>query len=222
MPASSPMLTPARGEGRIPYLRWWVVALLFISSVLNYIDRQTLSMLASTIQRDLGISDISYAGVVQAFLLAYTITFLFAGRLTDYLGTRLSLTVFVVWWSAANVLTAFATSVSTLGLYRALLGIGEPGNWTAAPKAASEWFDDKERGLAIGIYTTGATVGATLAPPLIAYLAVATPYGWRAAFVITGLLGFLFAAAWYRFYRLPHEHPRITPEELAVVPSTLR
>lgn len=205
----------------IPNLRWWIVALLFCSSVLNYIDRQTLSILATTIQRDLGISDIGYAQVVQAFLLAYTVTFLFAGRLTDYLGTRASLTLFVVWWSAANVLTAFAASAFSLGFFRLLLGIGEPGNWTAAPKAVSEWFTDKERGLAIGIYTTGATVGATLAPPLIAYLAVATPYGWRAAFVITGLLGFLFAAVWYRLYRLPHEHPLITDAELAVVPPAL-
>jgi ACS family hexuronate transporter-like MFS transporter len=133
------------------------------------------------------MSDIDYATIVQAFLLAYTVTFIFAGRFTDWLGTRLSLAAFIAWWSVANMLTALSRSSFSLGAFRFLLGVGEPGNYTAAPKAVSEWFPPKERGLAVGIYRAGATVGATIAPPVIALFA--TSYGWRATFVFTGLLG---------------------------------
>jgi ACS family hexuronate transporter-like MFS transporter len=202
-------------ERKIPNLRWLIIAMLFISTVINYIDRQTLSILARTIQDDLAMSDISYARVVQAFLLAYTVTFIFAGRFTDWLGTRVSLAVFITWWSVANMLTAFSRSAFSLGAFRFLLGVGEPGNYTAAPKAVSEWFPARERGLAVGIYTTGATVGATVAPPLIALLA--TSYGWRATFVFTGLLGLMWVVPWLWLYRPPHQHPRITDQELALV-----
>jgi ACS family hexuronate transporter-like MFS transporter len=202
-------------ERRIPNLRWLIIGMLFISTVINYIDRQTLSILARTIQDDLGMSDISYARIVQAFLLAYTVTFIFAGRITDWLGTRVSLAVFITWWSIANMLTALSRSAFSLGAFRFLLGVGEPGNYTAAPKAVSEWFPPRERGLAVGIYTTGATVGATVAPPIIALLA--TSYGWRATFVFTGTLGLLWVVPWLWLYRPPRQHPRITDQELAQV-----
>ena len=200
---------------KIPNLRWWIVGLLFLSSVINYIDRQTLSILARAIQNDLGMSDLDYAGVVQLFLIAYTVTYLFAGRITDWLGTRVSLAAFIIWWSVANMLTGLSRSAFSLGAFRFLLGIGEPGNYTASPKAVSEWFPPKERGLAIGIYTTGATIGATIAPPLIAFLA--TTYGWRAAFVTTGALGLLWVIPWLWLYHPPRQHPRITEAELATV-----
>jgi MFS transporter, ACS family, hexuronate transporter len=202
---------------KIPYLRWWITGFLFLSTVINYIDRQTLSVLARTIQNDLGMSDLDYARVVQAFLLSYTITYVFAGRITDWLGTRVSLAVFITWWSAANMLTALARSTFSLGFFRALLGIGEPGNYTAAPKAVSEWFPPKERGLVVGIYTAGATLGATIAPPLIAYLGAY--YGWRSTFIFTGAIGLVWVIPWLWLYRLPGEHPRITPEELRLVES---
>lgn len=202
-------------KSKIPNLRWWIVGLLFLSSVINYIDRQTLSILARTIQDDLRMTDVDYAAVVQLFLLAYTVTYLFAGRITDWLGTRVSLAAFIIWWSAANMLTGLARSTFSLGAFRFLLGIGEPGNYTASPKAVAEWFPPKERGLAIGIYTTGATIGATVAPPLIAWLA--TTYGWRGAFVFTGALGLLWVIPWLWLYRTPREHPRVTDAELALV-----
>jgi MFS transporter, ACS family, aldohexuronate transporter len=205
---------------KIPQLRWWITGLLFLSTVINYVDRQTLSVLARTIQNDLGMSDLAYARVVQAFLLSYTITYVFAGRITDWLGTRISLAVFITWWSAANMMTALARSTFSLGFFRALLGMGEPGNYTAAPKAVSEWFPPKERGLVIGIYTAGATLGATIAPPLIAYLGV--HYGWRSTFVFTGAIGLVWVIPWLWLYRLPREHPRITAEELHLIESSSR
>jgi ACS family hexuronate transporter-like MFS transporter len=206
----------ARARGRIAHLRWWILGLLFLSTVINYVDRQTLSVLARTIQDDLHLSDTGYARVVQAFLLAYTLSYLVSGRITDWLGTRVSMAAFIVWWSLANIGTAFATSLFTLGVWRLLLGIGEPGNWTVGPKALSEWFPARERGLAYGIFTMGATIGATLAPPLIAWLAVS--YGWRGAFVVTGVLGLLWVVPWLWLYRPPHDHPRLTEAERVLVP----
>jgi ACS family hexuronate transporter-like MFS transporter len=203
---------------KIPHLRWWITALLFFSTVINYMDRQNLSILARTIQDDLGISDLGYSYVVQAFLLAYTIAYLFAGRLTDALGTRVSMAMFVIWWSVADMLTSLSRSVVSLGFFRFLLGVGEPGNYTAAPKAVSEWFPARERGLVVGIYTAGATLGATIAPPLIAYLA--SHFHWRTVFLFTGSLGLLWVIPWLWLYRKPEEHPRITDEERQLIQET--
>lgn len=179
-------------------LRWAILALLFGSTVLNYVDRQTLSILAPMVQRDLGMTDIDYAHVVQAFLIAYTIAYLGAGWVTDKLGTRVSLALFVGWWSIANMATGLVRSTASLGAARAMLGLGEAGNYTAGPKAVSEHFPPHERGFAFGMYTAGAMVGATISPPLIGFLAIA--YGWRAAFVVTGALGFVWLIAWLWIY----------------------
>jgi MFS transporter, ACS family, hexuronate transporter len=174
--------------------RWAVLAMLFLSTVLNYLDRQALSILATTIQKDLGIDNIGYAFVVQMFLISYTISYVVAGRLTDILGTRVSLALFVGWWSVSNMLTGLTHNIAQLGAARFLLGLGEAGNYTAAPRIVAERFEPEKRGLAIGIYTAGAMVGATLAPPLIAWLALS--HGWRATFVITGALGLVWLVAW--------------------------
>jgi ACS family hexuronate transporter-like MFS transporter len=208
---------PVARQRPIANLRWWIIGLLFLSTVINYVDRQTLSVLARTIQDDLGLSNLQYAYIVQAFLFAYTLSYLVSGRITDWLGTRVSMTAFIVWWSLANITTAFASSALTLGISRFLLGVGEPGNYTAGPKAISEWFTPRERGLAYGIYTMGATIGATIAPPLIAWLAVS--YGWRAAFVITGTLGLLWVLPWLWLYQSPYEHPRLGDAERPFVPA---
>jgi ACS family hexuronate transporter-like MFS transporter len=211
-----PPETGERGAAqRRSHFRWVIAALLFFSTVINYLDRQNLSILARTIQDDLRITDIEYSYVVQAFLLAYTLTYIFAGRFTDRLGTRLSMTCFVVWWAVADMLTSLSRGLMSLGLFRFLLGIGEPGNYTAALKAVSEWFPPRERGLVIGIYTAGATLGATIAPPLIAYLAA--NFHWRAVFLVTGSLGLLWVIPWLLIYRKPEEHPRVSPEELAYI-----
>ncbi len=211
-----PVAAPPESRPRkIPHLRWWITALLFFSTVINYMDRQNLSILARTIQDDLKISDLQYSYVVQAFLLAYTISYLFAGRLTDYLGTRAAMAGFVIWWSIADMLTSLSSSLLSLGFFRFLLGVGEPGNYTAAPKAVSEWFPAKERGLVIGIYTAGATLGATIAPPVIAYLAA--HFHWRSVFLFTGSLGLIWVIPWLWLYRRPEVHPRLTDEERDII-----
>ncbi|WP_200939217.1 MULTISPECIES: MFS transporter [unclassified Caulobacter] len=165
-----------------------------MSTVLNYLDRQALSILATTIQKDLGIDNIGYAFIVQMFLISYTISYVVAGRLTDILGTRISLALFVGWWSVSNMLTGLTHNIAQLGAARFLLGLGEAGNYTAAPRIVAERFEPEKRGLAIGIYTAGAMVGATIAPPLIAWLALS--HGWRATFVITGALGLVWLIVW--------------------------
>ena len=216
---------------KIPFLRWWIAVLLFGAAVLNYVDRQVLSTLAPTIQRDLGMDDRDYANIVNLFLVAYTLAYLVAGRLTDRLGTRASMAIFVSWWSLANALTAAASGLRSLGAFRFGLGLGEAGVWPAASKAVSEWFPARERALAIGFYTMGATVGATLAPYLIIPLA-AFPYathfpalaawlepgmGWRMAFIITGALGLLWLVPWLWLYRTPQQSRLISPEELKLI-----
>lgn len=180
--------------------KWVLLALLFFSTVINYLDRQALSILATTIQADLGMSDLEYARVVQVFLFAYAAAYVMAGRVTDWLGARVALLLFVGWWSLANIATGFVRSAFELGAARFALGLGEPGNYTVGTKVVSEQFPAPQRGLALGLYTAGAMIGATLAPPLIG--GIALTYGWRSAFWITGVAGLLWMIAWYLVY--PH------------------
>lgn len=179
--------------------RWVILALLFAASVINFIDRQSLSILARTIQDALGISDLGYSTVVQLFLFAYMLSFLGVGWVTDRLGIRLSMTLFIAWWSLSNMLTGFASSLRSLGFARFCLGAGESGLYTVAPKVVSEGFPPAQRGFAVGIYTAGATIGATLAPPLLAWLAGGV--GWRGAFFVTGALGLIWIVPWLMLYR---------------------
>lgn len=217
-------------SGKISHLRWWIAALLTGAAVLNYVDRQTLSALAPTIQADLGMDDRAYADVVNLFLIAYTVAYLVSGRIADKIGTRAGMVLFVAWWSVANMLTAAAQGVRSLGAFRFTLGLGEAGVWPAASKAVSEWFPAKERALAIGVYTMGATLGATLAPYVVIPLATATyaglcpameglgpGAGWRMAFVLTGLAGLVWLYPWVRLYRLPQASRRITADELKLI-----
>lgn len=189
--------------------------MIFFASVLNYIDRQTLSILAPTIQKDLALTNEDYATVLNLFLVAYTIAYLVSGRIVDRFGVRAGLALFVGWWSISNILTGFAKSVGSLGAFRFLLGLGEAGNWTAAPKAVSEWFPARERGLAIGLYTLGGTIGATIAPILI--IGLASWHSWQAAFVVTGFAGLLWLIPWLWLYRRVDEHPRVTEAERQLI-----
>jgi ACS family hexuronate transporter-like MFS transporter len=216
---------------KIKALRWWIVALLFGAAVLNYVDRQTLSALAPTIQGDLKMDDRDYANVVNLFLVAYTIAYLISGRIADKLGTRTSMALFVVWWSVANMLTAASQGMRSLSGFRFLLGLGEAGVWPAASKVVSEWFPAKERALAIGVYTMGATIGATVAPYLVIPLATHEYHetmpaianwlghgtGWRIAFIVTGLAGLVWLIPWLWFYRQPRESKLITSAELKLI-----
>jgi len=202
-------------EARPSRLRWAILTLLFLATVLNYVDRQTLSILASLVQHDLGIDTIGYAHIVQCFLIAYTLSYLVTGWVTDKLGAKLTLALCLGWWSLANMMTGFVRSAGQLGFARTMLGIGEPGVYTAGPKAVAEHFAPEQRGFAFGAYTAGAMVGATLAPPLIGGLALT--YGWRSAFVVTGAMGFVWVAAWLLIYRSPpgSEGPARTREPIA-------
>jgi MFS transporter, ACS family, hexuronate transporter len=196
-------------------LRWHVTALLFAATVINYVDRQTLSVVAPFLTKDLGLSDVQYAAVLQAFLLAYTLMYLVSGALIDRWGTRVALAVSMVWWSLANALHAAARGPWSLGIYRLLLGIGESGNFLAAEKAISEWFPPRERGIANGLVNAAAATGAVLSPPLIVF--IYSQLGWRPTFVVTGAFGFVWLVFWWRWYHIPSRHPRITPEELEII-----
>lgn len=200
---------------KIPSFRWWIAGLLFLISILNYIDRQALAILAPTIQEDLKLSDQQYATVVSTFLVAYTVAYLLSGRLVDKLGARMSMAIFITWWSISNALTGLARGVASLGAFRFLLGLGEAGGYTTSPKVVSEWFPARDRGIAVGIYSMGSAIGATLAPILV--IVVAHHYTWRGAFVVTGLAGLVLAALWLIVYRPPQQHPWLTESERTLI-----
>jgi ACS family hexuronate transporter-like MFS transporter len=182
-------------------IRWVFAGLLLLASVINYIDRQTLSVLAVTIQRDLGLSNVRYGYVVQCFLFTYMVMYVVSGRLVDRFGARRSQGVFLVCWSVANALTGMATGFLSLVACRAALGAAEPGNFTASLRAVGDWFSAKQRAVAVGIYSMGGTLGAAIAVPLTASLTIR--YGWRSAFVVTGALGGAVALLWILIYRDP-------------------
>jgi len=196
-------------------MRWGIAALLFLATVINYIDRQTLSVVAPVLTKELGISNTQYADILTAFLFPYTVMYVVSGWLCDRWGTRRALAVFMAWWSAANALHALARTAFGLGAFRFLLGMGESGNFMAAEKAISEWFPARERGLANGLVNAAAATGAIISPPLIAWITLR--YGWRFAFVVTGLMGFVWLVFWLLLYYRPEQHPRITREELEYI-----
>jgi ACS family hexuronate transporter-like MFS transporter len=204
---------------KIPCLRWWIAFALFLAALLNYIDRSVLGLLAPTIQKDLNISDDQYASVINCFLIAYTIAYLLSGRIVDKLGVRVSLAFFVAWWSISNALTGLAQSVRSLSAFRFMLGLGEAGGFTASPKAVAEWFPPAERGVAIGIYSIGGAIGATIAPILVS--AIAFHYGWRWVFAVSPVLAGLWLIFWLWLYRRPQEHPRITEREKNYLVATI-
>ncbi len=186
-------------EGRLSRHQWVVIALLFVVALINYFDRQSLSVVAPKVQAELHLGDEGYAHIVSLFLFASAIAYGVSGFVSDWLGTRRSMMLFVGWWSIAEAATAIASSVWMLALARFCLGLGEPGLWVAAPKAVGETFDGKQRGLAIGIYTMGATAGAIIALPVI--VAVTTHLPWKSIFLLDGLVGLLWIPIWLWCYR---------------------
>jgi ACS family hexuronate transporter-like MFS transporter len=206
---------------KIPHLRWLVALALLFAAVLNYIDRSVLGLLANTIQKDLGISNDQYAGVVNWFLIAYTVAYLLSGRVVDKLGVRLSLALFVGWWSISNALTGLAQSVRSLAVFRFMLGLGEAGGFTASPKAVGEWFPPSERGIAVGIYSLGGALGAAVAPILVANIAGHPDLGWRWVFAVSPVLAGIWLVFWLWLYRAPAAHPRITAAELSHLKETI-
>jgi ACS family hexuronate transporter-like MFS transporter len=199
----------------IKHLRWWIAALLFGATVVNYVDRQVLSLLAPILRDQLRISNTDYSRIIFAFLLAYMVMQGVSGRLMDRLGTRCGLALTISLWSVAAALHATARSAAGFGVFRFLLGIGEAGNWPGAVKAVAEWFPARERALATGFFNSGSIVGAMVAAPAVPWIALR--YGWQAAFVVTGMLGFLWLVPWLVLYRLPTESHWITSEELRLL-----
>src|SRR5262249_20840838 len=163
----------------------------------------------------LNLSPVQYAAILQGFLYAYTIMYLVSGVLVDRWGTRRALAAFMAWWSASNVLHAFARTAGAVGAFCLLLGIGEPGNVMAAARVTSEWYPPKERAFLNGVANSGAAVGAVISAPLIVWLY--TRVGWQTMFAVTGCFGFVWLVAWLFLYHLPSQHPLITQEELSLI-----
>jgi MFS transporter, ACS family, hexuronate transporter len=184
-------------------MRWLMIGLAFAATVVNYLDRQTLSVVAPVLRVQLHFGDVEYSRIVGAFLLAYTIANGVSGPLIDRLGTRWGYALSMAVWSAAGVAHAFARTPVAFGFCRLLLGAGEAGNWPAAVKLVSEWFPASERALACGIFNSGAAIGAVIAPPLVAWIVLRS--GWPAAFLSMGAIGFIWLAVWLRVYRTPPE-----------------
>ena len=180
-----------------------MIALVFWATVINYLDRQTLSVAAPVLRDQFHLSNTDYSRILFAFLLAYTIMNGLSGPIIDRLGTRIGYAACMAWWSAAALLHGLARGPLSLGAFRFLLGIGEAGNWPAGVKVVGEWFPEKERALASGFFNSGSAVGAILAPPIVAY--VLLHLGWQAAFVMVGAAGFLWLAVWMPVYRTPRE-----------------
>jgi MFS transporter, ACS family, hexuronate transporter len=195
----------------IPSLRWWIGGLLLASTIINYIDRQTLSVLAPYLKQDYHWTNTDYANIVIAFRVAYSVGLAVVGRLMDRIGTRRGLTLSVTWYSLVSILTSLATGLYSFMTFRFLLGAGESGNWPGATKAVSEWFPKRERGLATALFDSGSSVGGAIAPFIV--LSVYSRWDWRPAFVIPGILGLVWLIAWRRLYYAPQEHPRISQRE---------
>jgi ACS family hexuronate transporter-like MFS transporter len=206
---------PAAGVRPIAHLRWWIGGLLFASTIINYVDRQTLSLLAPYLKLDYHWSNTDYANLVIAFRVAYSVGQTLFGRLMDRIGTRRGLTLTVAWYSIVSVLTSLANGFTSFAAFRFLLGAGESANWPAATKAVSEWFPKRERALATALFDSGSSIGGAIAPFLVLW--VYFRWGWRPAFAIPGMLGFLWLIAWRWLYYPPESHPRIGAAELQLI-----
>ena len=196
-------------------IRWWICALLFFATTINYIDRQVFAILAPQLQTEIGWSEIEYGYIVTAFQLSYAIGLLLVGKLIDFLGTKKGFILSIIVWSLAAMSHALARTPIGFGVARLALGIGESGNFPAAIKTISEWFPRKERALATGIFNSGSNIGAIFAPLLVPIIAL--NFGWQAAFIITGFLGFIWLFFWLRLMKRPEEHPGINAADLDLI-----
>jgi len=196
-------------------IRWWICALLFFATTINYIDRQVFAILAPQLQTEIGWTEIEYGYIVTAFQLSYAIGLLLVGKLIDFLGTKKGFILSIIVWSLAAMAHALARTPFGFGVARLALGLGESGNFPSAIKTISEWFPRKERALATGIFNSGSNIGAIVAPLLVPIIAL--NFGWQAAFILTGFLGFIWLFFWLRLMRRPKEHPRINAAELDLI-----
>ncbi|MGY2734887.1 MFS transporter [Sphingomonas sp. UYP23] len=200
---------------KIRHLRWWIVALICVGTIANYLARNSLGVLAPQLKASFAMSTQQYSYVVGAFQLAYTVMQPIAGYIVDHFGLRAGFAFFGVAWSAANMLSALAGGWLSLAFFRALLGMSEAAAIPSGMKAIAEWFPARERSVATGWFNAGTSLGALIAPPIV--VAVTLWGDWRLAFVVTGAVGLVWAGAWYAFYRSPGDHPSITPDERALI-----
>lgn len=214
---------------KIPHLRWYILALIFLATVINYLDRQVIAVLAPVLadKHHFNLSDQTLALIFNAFVVAYTIGPTITGWIMDKIGSRRGYVLSMGLWSLAGILTAFAVGIGhgvaglipvaiapvVLGfiLCRFLLGVGESANWPAAIKTISEWFPARERSLAVGWFNSGSSLGAVIAPGLVTYLLL--HYGWQSAFVAVGCVGYVWISAWLLIYQPLAKHPRVTEQE---------
>ena len=197
--------------------RWWIAGLLGLATAINYLDRQSLPVAISEIQQSISISDLQYSQLQILFLISYSLMYVGGGKLIDVVGTRIGYILIICWWSFANLLHGLVSSFLGLGIARFLLGFGEGGGFPASAKVVSEWFPAKERSTAFGIFNTGSSLGAVVAPPLIAVIILGL--SWRWVFIITGLVGFIWALVWYFVYQLPGKSRYLGSEERSYIES---
>jgi len=202
-------------SAEVPGLRWWMVSLVCLATLINFIDRLTISVLAPVIIVQLGLTNLQFAGISTWFLVAYTASQGLSGKLYDRIGTRRGFALSILVWSAAAMGHAFARGLVSLSALRFVLGLGEAGNWPGAAKAIAEWFPARERALGMGIFNSGVSVGSIVAPPLIVWLQL--QFGWQTTFLVTGGLGFIWLALWWTFYETPERHPAISRAEYALI-----
>ena len=194
-------------------LRWWIAALIFLATLINFVNRLTVSILAPVITTRLHLSATQFASITNSFLIAYTASQALSGRLYDRIGNRRGFSLSIVVWSLASMLHAFATGLLSLSVLRFVLGLGEAGNWPGAAKVIAEWFPARERALGMAIFNSGTSLGSVIAPPLI--VALEQRFGWQAAFLALGATGFAWLVLWLAFYHPPGQHPAISSAELA-------
>jgi len=202
---------------RVGHFRWLICTLLLLGTTKNYMDRQVLGVLKTTLQHQFGWSEIDYSNLVFAFQAAYAAGLLILGRLVDWLGVRLGYALTMVFWSVASMGHAAAQSLGGFMIARSALGFGEAGVFPASIKAVSEWFPKRERSLAIGIFNAGTNVGAIVTPLVVPWITI--HWGWRWAFLLTGGIGFIWLILWLAVYRKPEQHPRLSPQELEYIRS---
>lgn len=207
----------AAAAGRVGRYRWGICALLFAATAINYVDRQMIGVLKPTISAELGWSETTYADVIFWFQAAYAIGYLSFGRIVDLVGARIGYTIAFIIWTLGHTLCGFVGNAFQFSVARFILGVGESGNFPAGIKAVSEWFPARERAFATGVFNAGANVGAIITPLVVPIITVA--YGWRMAFIVTGVVSLLWLVAWLALYRRPREHPRLGAAELALIES---
>ena len=203
---------------KIKGLRWWIIVLIFIATVINYIDRTAFALLWPEMGEDLGLDKSDYADMLNIFMICYAVGKFASGKLYDKIGTRLGFTVSIIVWSVASAFHAFARGVITLSIFRGLLGLGEAGNWPGAVKSNGEWFPIRERAIAQGIFNAGASIGNVIAPPII--LLLYTAFGWQSTYIILGSVGLLWVIPWLFLNKsTPEKHPWVTDEEKSLILS---